>query len=88
MQNARSTLGYGSSKYRGRADAVHVHADGGGLTAMLRFLPDLAPAPEIEASQALSYLRNVGLAQTGGEQKSEETEGVMHRRRVVAIYPC
>jgi predicted phage terminase large subunit-like protein len=39
-------------------------------------------------SQGLSYLRTVGLAQTGSEQKAEETEGVIHRRRAAAaIYP-
>jgi predicted phage terminase large subunit-like protein len=42
------------------------------------------------ATQALKYLRDVGLAQTDTEKAEAEREAVTHRpgRRLSALYPC
>jgi hypothetical protein len=39
-------------------------------------------------TQALKYLRDVGLAQTDEETRDEENERVTHRPRPKALYPC
>jgi predicted phage terminase large subunit-like protein len=39
-------------------------------------------------TQALKYLRDVGLAQNDDEARAEENERVMHRSRPKAPYPC
>jgi hypothetical protein len=39
-------------------------------------------------SQALQYLRDVGLAQTDEEERYVALEGVMHKPRLKPLYPC
>jgi phage terminase large subunit-like protein len=42
------------------------------------------------ATQALKYLRDVGMAQTDAEKADADNQTVMHRpgRRLSALYPC
>jgi len=39
-------------------------------------------------TQAISYLRSLGLARTDEETRAEENERVTHRPRPKAPYPC
>jgi predicted phage terminase large subunit-like protein len=40
------------------------------------------------ATQAISYLRSVGLARTDAEAAAERAEATRHRRRLGKLYPC
>jgi hypothetical protein len=40
------------------------------------------------ATQALTYLRNVGLGETDQETDEEKRRAVQHRPRLRSLYPC
>jgi hypothetical protein len=40
------------------------------------------------ATQALKYLRDVGLAQSDEEEHQSEVRSVMHRSSPKSLYPC